>query len=667
MIKEKTIEVEKHKQQKQQKKQEIQAQQRITKKGIDKINNIKNILQKILNSPLFIILIGILIFVKSMLFYQNTIVKIEPIEIRTISATFSFVAVLMCFLCVLPNRARIIIAMVSNIFFSILLLGDDLYYTYSNNILSIAQISNLQYGEEIISTLPMLLNPSHIIYLLDIVLIISLFLTKVVTIEKKSKSTSKQKIAKIIIGAVGIIIFVTISVKYVEEGKERSYNKYLQIRESTIFGYHIYDIENTFNIKKQAAFKKKEDMLQEYNKLKEEYQENYGQIQYDFSGMAENKNVIMLQLESVQEFVVNKEIDGKEITPNLNKFLKENIEFSQMNMQSYASTADSEHSSITSIYPMENGMSFSKYYTNTYDDIFKIFKEGGYLTSYMHGNDGTFWNRANVYTRMPVDHIEFKPEFEDVSEIVSEYVSDELIYKQAVQKLKNYQRQEDKPFFSYIVAASSHTPFQLEGLQDRSKISVDVGKYKDTFFGNYLEAVNYADYAFGQFLKGLKEEGLYDDTVILVFGDHNGLPMHNEELEEFLKFYNPELTDLDIELNYTKVACGMKIPGVQNIKIEKPVSKLDIKPTFANLCNLKDGFSLGTDMFASKNFVSLNNEIIIADEYYYNGSWYSRKTGEELDLEHLETEEKAKLDRYYNEMKKELDISLSINLYNLLK
>lgn len=661
MIKEKTIKVKKDEQQKY---KEIQEQ---PKKETYKINKIKNILQKILNSPVFIILIGMLIFVKSMLFYQNTIVKIEPIEIRTIFATFTFVAVLMCFLCVLPNRARIIIAMVSNLIFSILLLGDDLYYTYSNNILSIAQISNLQYGEEIISTLPMLLNPSHILYLLDFVLIIILLLTKVVTIEKKAKSTSKQKIAKIIVGFVGIIIFITISVKYVEEGKERSYNKYLQIRESTIFGYHIYDIENTFNIKKQAAFKKKEDMLQEYNELKEEYQENYGQMQYDFLGMAENKNVIMLQLESVQEFVVNKEIDGKEITPNLNKFLKENIEFSQMNMQSYASTADSEHSSITSIYPMENGMSFSKYYTNTYDDIFKMFKEGGYQTSYMHGNNGTFWNRENVYTRMPVDHIEFKTEFEDVSEIVSEYVSDELIYKQAVQKLKNYQNQEDKPFFSFIVAASSHTPFQLEGLQDRSKISVDVGKYKDTFFGNYIEAVNYADYAFGQFLKGLEEEGLYDDTVILVFGDHNGLPMHNEELEEFLKFYNPELTDLDIELNYTKVACGMKIPGVQNIKIEKPVSKLDIKPTFANLCNLQDGLSLGTDMFASKNFVSLNNEIIIADEYYYNGSWYSRKTGEELDLERLETEEKAILDRYYNEMKMELDISLSINLYNLLK
>ena len=54
------------------------------------------------------------------------------------------------------------------------------------------------------------------------------------------------------------------------------------------------------------------------------------------------KNIIILQLESIQEFVLHKTINGKEITPNLNKFLEENIEFSNMFIQSYSSTADSE-------------------------------------------------------------------------------------------------------------------------------------------------------------------------------------------------------------------------------------------------------------------------------------------------------------------------------------
>lgn len=141
------------------------------------------------------------------------------------------------------------------------------------------------------------------------------------------------------------------------------------------------------------------------------------------------------------------------------------------------------------------------------------------------------------------------------------YLSDELMYKQTIEKMKEYKY----PFISYVVSASSHTGFTLDGLQDRSKVNIDVGKYKDTFFGNYLESVNYADYAFGKFIEELKEENLYDDTVILVYGDHNGLDMYNEELQDFLKATNQKLNDIDIKTNYIRVAGGIKITGDKKI------------------------------------------------------------------------------------------------------
>jgi phosphoglycerol transferase MdoB-like AlkP superfamily enzyme len=381
--------------------------------------------------------------------------------------------------------------------------------------------------------------------------------------------------------------------------------------------------------------------------------------------VSENKNVIVLQLESIQEFVAYKTINGKEITPNLNKFLEENIEFTNMHMQSYSTTADSEHSIISSLYPMENGMSFSRYYTNKYNDIFKIFNSKNYYTSYMHGNYASFWNRGNVYGRMNLNSLVFKDSFEDVSENINGDLSDELFYKQAVQKLK----ESETPFFTYLVSASSHTPFTLEGIENKySKVNIDVGEYKDTYFGNYLEAANYADYAFGIFLDNLKQEGLYDDTAILIFGDHNGLNMYNDEMIDFLKKNNSNLTDVDLKLNYTRVLCGMKIPGVdKNIVIEKMVNKLDVKPTLAYLCNIEDGFSLGTNMFASKDFVCLNNERILAKDYYYDEVWYNIKSGEKIDEDNLSSEEKEKLENYYNYMKKELDLSSSISINNLLK
>jgi len=242
------------------------------------------------------------------------------------------------------------------------------------------------------------------------------------------------------------------------------------------------------------------------------------------------------------------------------------------------------------------------------------------------------------------------------------------------------------------VSASSHTAFTLDGLEDRTKVNIDVGKYKDSFFGNYLESMNYADYAFGIFIEELKKAGLYDDTIILIYGDHNGIDMYNEEMLDFLKQTNENLNDVDIKLNYIRVACAMKIPGIANLKIEKPVNKLDIKPTFEylikgneeeniseeNILGEKQGKEtegakerkevfLGTNMFARKDFVSLNNERIITSRYYFDEKWYNKIDGTEVILEKLPEEERNLLEEYYNDMKQELAISTSISINNLLK
>ena len=639
----------------------IELKKEINKEQI--LKKIKEKLNNFLNSIWFPIIVGIILLLKTIFFYQNTISIREVMDKDTVLGTIAFLATIICMICTLPNRGRCITTIVVDVFISVLLFADNLYHTYSSSVLSVAQMMNLQYGEEIMDTLPMLLQVKEILYFIDIIIIAIGICTKTVNIRKKGKIDLKKKIAKIAVGVVAIIVFFKIDVDFIEKTKEDPFNKDMQVKKATIYGYHIADIENTINIKKQAKYTKKEDVLEAYDDLKEKYDENYGKTNYDLQGIANGKNVIILQLESIQEFVINKEINGKEITPNLNKFINENIEISNMFMQSYSSTADSEFSTVTSLYPMENGMSYSRYYTNEYDDIFTMFKNKGYTTSYMHGNYGFFWNRENVYKEFGVDNIELKDQFADTSENIMGYLSDELLYKQAVEKLKNY----NMPFVSYIVSASSHTSFSLDGLQDRNKVNIDVGKYKDTFFGNYLESVNYADYAFGVFIDELKEANLYDDTVILLFGDHNGVDMYNEELQDFLKTINPSLTDTDIKLNYIRVACGMKIPGIKNIKIEKPVSKLDIKPTFAYLINSEPGISLGTNMFARKDFISLNNERIVTSRYYYDEKWFKRENGEEVNLEEIAEEEKKLLKEYYDDMRKELDISISISINNLLK
>ncbi len=446
------------------------------------------------------------------------------------------------------------------------------------------------------------------------------------------------------------------------------YNKKNSVRYGTIYGFHLVDVVNAITHNDNVKYETYEEMIKQYNDFKE-YQANVNPENVNFNGIAENKNVIILQLESVQNFVVDRKINGKEITPNLNKFLKENIEIKNMHATSYTTTADSEHSVMTSLYPLENGEAFAKYYGNTYDNIFQLFKDKGYYTMYAHGNYAYFWNRKNVTSKLPIDKKTFLENFDDRSELIRTYLSDELLYKQTIDLFEQAVNENEGPVIYDIVAASSHKPFELAGIIDKyKKVSIDVGDLSGTELGNYLEAVNYADYAFGIFVDLLKEKGLYDDTVIVVFGDHYGMQMYDENLIQFLGYNKNDYNDARMQFEFSNVLAGMRIPGIENMEIDEAVSKSDIKPTLAQICNLKDTFSMGTSMFNRQSYVTINNGKVITKNCYYDGTdWFKLSNGEKINLDELPEEESSKLKEYSKRAIQEIDISNSVVIKNLLQ
>ena len=626
------------------------------------IRVIRTFFQTIFQTRLFVVMVGILLVLKTILLYRTAIFNTKLLEYENVHMVVVFIFVLMSPAMLFKDKIRFWLTLVEDLLISMLLFINELYYSYSANLVSVSQISNLQYGREISIALPHLLNIHQILYFLDIIIVLIVFFALKIKIKKHSKLTY-------IIGIFYLFIAVDLSshtvVNWVAEASKFQYNKLLQIEASSIFGYHFLDVENNVNMKKNVKYKTKSSMLEAYDALMKKYDDKYDLI-YDFSEIAKDKNVIIVQLESVQNFVANRKINGREITPNLNKFLNENIEFTNMQNQSYSSTADSEFTVMNSLYPLENGMCFAQYSSNDYSNMYQIFKNNDYITTYIHGNEGGFWNRKAVYSRLPIDNLIFDDVFDENVERINGYVSDEEVYKKIIDEIKKY----DGKFLVNIVAASSHTAFDLPGLKDKGrKVNIDVGdEYRGEYFGNYLEAVNYADYAFGIFIDELKKEGIYDDTVILVYGDHAGLQMYNWEMQDFIKEVQP-LNDIQTQTNYSNILCGLKIPGVDSMKIDKPTSKIDMKPTIMEICGLKDQdeFSIGQSMFSNKDFVCINNGKIITDKYYYDGDWYEIETGKQLNLDSMSQEEVEKLNDYVDSLQKELDISLSANISNLLK
>ena len=96
--------------------------------------------------------------------------------------------------------------------------------------------------------------------------------------------------------------------------------------------------------------------------------------------------------------------------------------------QGLGSTADSEFEMENSMYPLENGYVFQKYYGNTWYDIYSTLKNAGYYTSFMHPNTSTFWNREAVYNEgYNIDEYDDITMFPDI-ERAGEFYSDEGIH-----------------------------------------------------------------------------------------------------------------------------------------------------------------------------------------------------------------------------------------------
>lgn len=326
-------------------------------------HRLKSIL-KLLTSSRFAVglLVGILML-KTMFFYNDIGLNLGKIE-ETIF--ISFVCILIAvlpLLCIKKNRNRAKAIIIYDLLISLLLFADSVYWGYSANVLSVSQILYVKYAEEIGATLPQLLKLSYVLYFIDIPVFLGLnYIVKRLPKNDKTKYVLNKGKRRLILALVYILAVINLSPKGIDEIArsiaEVPYSKPIQIARASIYGYHIFDAYNASHKRETTKYQSYDEMLVDYLELQEYKTTKFEQE--DMFGIAKDKNVIVVQLESVQNFVVGRKINGKEITPNLNKFLNENIEVSNMIVQSYSTTADSEYSMITSLYPLENGQAYSR-------------------------------------------------------------------------------------------------------------------------------------------------------------------------------------------------------------------------------------------------------------------------------------------------------------------
>lgn len=343
----------------------------------------------------------------------------------------------------------------------------------------------------------------------------------------------------------------------------------------------------------------------------------------NLSGVAKGKNLIMIQVEALQQFVINQKIDGQEITPNLNKWLKNSAYFNNFYYQiSSGGTSDAEFMTNNSLYPAPSGAAYYLYSGNDYNSLGKTLKAEGYNTAAFHGYKSTFWNRDVMYKAEDFDKFYSDRDY-NLDSTVGLGLSDVSFLNQSVDKLKSL----PKPYYAFLITLSSHFPFDDQAGYG----SFNVGKYENTLLGNYIRGIHYTDSALGTFFDTLDKEGILKDSVVVLYGDHYAIPKDNAaQLADLLNIKT--MDDLQWSL-LQKVPMIIHFPDNKYAgTYETSAGEMDVYPTLKNLFSLESGDTLGKDLFNEKEntVIFRNGSFTDGNIYYYSptDTYYNVKTGE---------------------------------------
>ncbi|MGN7764351.1 LTA synthase family protein [Paenibacillus sp. 22594] len=334
-----------------------------------------------------------------------------------------------------------------------------------------------------------------------------------------------------------------------------------------------------------------------------------------YFGAGKGHNLIIIQLESFQNFLLNQSVQDQPLTPVLNELASESLYFPYLFQQiGRGNTSDAEFAANTSIYPVGGTPMSSKYGNRKFPSLARLLHKRGYTANTFHVNDVSFWDRNQLYPALGFDTYYDQPYFH--KEKFNRFgASDEELYRVAFNKL-NALALKHQTFYAQLVTVSSHSPYRIP--EDRKRLKLNAALDGKTL-GDYLTAIHYADYALGTFIHKLKQTGLWNNSVVVVYGDHFGLNK---------KKYNPQKISDALNIPYHKHISTFNVPLLIHLPgqlsgriIDQTGGQTDILPTVANIM----GIDLKAEGFTAfgQDLVNTDHNIIGMRYYLPTGSFFN--------------------------------------------
>ncbi len=359
----------------------------------------------------------------------------------------------------------------------------------------------------------------------------------------------------------------------------------------------------------------------------DDYMRHFGgneptKAEVSYNSVAKDKHVFVIMLESFQNFNIGLEYNNQEISPYINKLIeKDSFYFNNAyQLIGLGNTSDAEFVMNNSIVPIGYAGVQEVLFENNYYGLPMMLKDKGYTTSYFHGNDIEFWSRDKGLPSQGFDNLYGKDSF-DIKEETIWGLTDIPFMEQSLDIIKESVESGEK-MYAYLTTLTNHRPFTTPDTIDL----IDPIEQEEEYIANYLNTVRYTDSAVEVFIDGLKEMGIYEDSVIVIFGDHFGITSWIQEdvierMNEILG-YNYEISEA---LNIPVI---IHIPGIGESTVKDiPMSQLDIMPTMMNLLGIDkhETYYMGLDVLNvnkgyTNTMVYTNIGSFVIDDIFFENS-----------------------------------------------
>ncbi|MGE8206281.1 LTA synthase family protein [Heyndrickxia sp. NPDC080065] len=469
----------------------------------------------------------------------------------------------------------------------------------------------------------------------------------------KGLHITKRKKRSIMGASILLIGVVIIGGQYENPRSLKSYDRELLVKTLGSFNYHIYDILFNSKVFVERAFADSAD-IKEINQYVDGL--NKDKSTSTLNGIANGKNVILISLESTQQLVINRKINGEEITPFLNSLIKESSYFPNFYHQTaQGKTSDAEFIIDNGLYPLSGGSVFVRRPRNEFYALPEILKEQGYYSAVFHSNDETFWNRENMYQTLGYDKFFSKKYYKVTDENSVNYgLKDIPFFEQSIPYLKKL----PQPFYAKFLTLTNHFPFLLEP-EDQY---LNQHEENPGLVERYFQTVRYEDEAIKTFIKLLKKNGLYDNSIIILYGDHYGISKsYYKELEKVL---GKEITPSE-QVNLQRVPLIIHIPGQKGQIINTIGGQIDIRQTILDILGdtpQKQMIDFGKSLLSDnkRDILIFRDGSFVTDKYTYTeNTCFDKSSGEKIKM--------SKCTPYFNRVQDELNYSDNVIFGDLLR